>query len=675
MYQYILRFAIDPGFNEGERIKGLLDFCKNAKIDEVMFFINVEALNRGHLTIGETQVWLDMIRRVKKELDELKIRFSLNPWTTMGHADRGRSLKKGQDFDLMVGHDGVRAKLQACPHSPEWRKYIIEMYGLYASLKPHVLWLEDDFRLHNHKPVLMGCFCDLHMEEYSKRAGKKLTRQEFIEGVLSEGKPHPYRKIWLDTCRETFVTLAEAIGSKVREVSPETRIGLMTSDPSVHSIEGRDWESIFSALSGKHRPHDRIFMPAYKEPTSQKFLLDVSRVSRLTRKLEPEWVEVYPELASYRGYRFAKSRDFVRGQMELSCILDPKGITFNIYDMLGNGILSEEKYDETLSSVKEYLTAIIETGIDSSYLQGINIPVAQDASYNIDTAFSSHKDILGPIAPEENMFCQLFSAYGITNRYTTEKKYNNSVTAVSGQYFRNLTKDEITDIFEDNFVILEGNALLTLHDIGLSYLAGVKEVFKFEENSGSAAYEEVCDGNIYCSVTQARLPAQVAVGDYINVDYSDGASLISVVKSYNGDITGPGMCVYNEKVLILPYCCSGGNFDFHLNSLRQAMFKKVLSSLPENMEKPSITKKEPYLALYEYRFNGRTVFLIYNASPDKVLNVAVESKAFDKEIKSIKTISRNGETTDLKGYKKDGNVINTGIGLGRMEIMALIAEQ
>ena len=675
MYQYILRFAIDPGFNEGERIKGLLDFCKNAKIDEVMFFINVEALNRGHLTVEETQVWLDMISRVKKQLDELQIRFSLNPWTTMGHADRGRRLKNGQNFDLMVGHNGVQAKLQACPLSPEWRKYILEMYGLYASLKPHVLWLEDDFRLHNHKPVSMGCFCNLHMEEYSKRAGKRLTRQEFIDGIIQEGKPHPYRKIWLDTSRDTFNKLAESIGSKVKEVSPETRMGLMTSDPSVHSIEGRDWESIFSALSGKHKPHDRIYMPAYKEPTSQKFLLDVSRVSRLTRKLEPEWVEVYPELASYRGYRFAKSRDFVRGQMELSCILDPKGITFNIYDMLGNGILPEEKYDEMLSSVKEYLTAIMETGIDSSLLQGINIPVAQDASYNIDTAFSSHKDIFGPIVPEENMFCQLFSAYGITNRYTTERKYENSIIAVSGQYFRNLTKAEIINIFDNNFVILEGNALLTLRDMGLSYLAGVEGITKLEENSGSAAYEEICDGNVYCSVTQARLPAQVAVGDYINVDYSDGASFISVVKSYMGEVTGPGMCIFKEKVLILPYCCSGGDFDFHQNSIRQAMFKKVLSSLPSNMAQPSMTKREPYLALYEYKMDKKTVFLIYNASPDKVCSVAVESEVFGKEIKSVKTVSRGGETVDVEGYKKDGNVIYTGISLGRMEIMTLIAEQ
>ena len=674
MYQYILRFAIDPGFNESERLEGLIDFCKKAKIDEVMFFINVEALNRGHLTIEETKPWLDMIERTTKELDKLQIRFSINPWTTIGHADRGRILKEGQNFDLMVGHDGVQTKLQACPLSLGWREYIVEMYGLYASLKPHVLWIEDDFRLHNHKPVTMGCFCDIHMEEYSRKAGKKLTRQEFIDGVISEGKPHKYREIWLDTSRDTFVTLAEAIGRKVKEVSPETRLGLMTSDPSVHSTEGRNWSGIFSALSGKHRPHDRIYMPAYKEPTSQKFLLDVSRVSKLTRKLEPEWVEVYPELASFRGYRFAKSRNFVRGQMELSCILDPKGITFNIYDMLGNGILPEERYDETLSGVKQYLTAIMDTGIDSSFLQGIRIPVSQDASYNIDTKYSAQKNKIESIYPEETTFCQLFSAYGVANRYTTEKNYKNSVTAISGQYFRNLTKDEIIGIFDNNFVILEGNALLTLHDMGLSYLAGVKEITKFEENSGSAAYEEVCDGNVYCSVTQARLPSQVAVGDYTRVDYSEGASLLSVVKSYMGGVTGPGMCVFNEKVLILPYCCSGGVFDFHLNSVRQSMFKKVLSSLPQNIDKPSFTKKEPYLALYEYKLEGRTVFLIYNASPDKVEEVIIESETFGKEIRQLKKISRGGEAEEVVNYKKEGTAINTGEALGSMEIMALIVE-
>ncbi|NMB96803.1 MAG: hypothetical protein GYA02_09365 [Clostridiaceae bacterium] len=64
-YKYILRFAVEPGNNEDERLYQLIDFCKTALIDEVMFFINCEELNQGHLTIEQTKPWMDVIKKVK----------------------------------------------------------------------------------------------------------------------------------------------------------------------------------------------------------------------------------------------------------------------------------------------------------------------------------------------------------------------------------------------------------------------------------------------------------------------------------------------------------------------------------------------------------------------------------------------------------------------------------
>ena len=103
------------------------------------------------------------------------------------HTDRGRKLKKGQNFRLMVDPYGNEATAVACPLCQNWQNYIAEMYSYYASIQPNVIWVEDDFRLHNHDDLVWGgCFCDFHMEEYSKKAGKKLTRSEFVEGVLKK---------------------------------------------------------------------------------------------------------------------------------------------------------------------------------------------------------------------------------------------------------------------------------------------------------------------------------------------------------------------------------------------------------------------------------------------------------------------------------------------------------
>ena len=37
------------------------------------------------------------------------------------------------------------------------------MYAYYASVKPYMLWVEDDFRLHNHEPLNgAGVFVKTH---------------------------------------------------------------------------------------------------------------------------------------------------------------------------------------------------------------------------------------------------------------------------------------------------------------------------------------------------------------------------------------------------------------------------------------------------------------------------------------------------------------------------------
>lgn len=106
-----------------------------------------------------------------------------------------------------------------------------------------VIWIEDDFRLHNHASLEWGgCFCKLH-------------RAAFTE-----------------------------------------RIGLMGSAPEVHCTEGRDWKQILKSLSGETRPLNRSHLPAYNEVAARKYALHFRRHSRLSAAMVDEKVELWPEL-------------------------------------------------------------------------------------------------------------------------------------------------------------------------------------------------------------------------------------------------------------------------------------------------------------------------------------------------------------------------------------------
>ena len=64
-YRYILRYYIDPGFHEDERIAELTEYCKKGKIAEVMLFHNPEELFQGYPPQQEYDAWIALAKKTK----------------------------------------------------------------------------------------------------------------------------------------------------------------------------------------------------------------------------------------------------------------------------------------------------------------------------------------------------------------------------------------------------------------------------------------------------------------------------------------------------------------------------------------------------------------------------------------------------------------------------------
>jgi hypothetical protein len=186
----LLRFCCDPGFNDELEIPKLLSFVEEARVDDVMVFVNVEEINTGHLSAEEQETWLSLLGRIQPLLQERGVTLSVNHWHSLMHADLGKRFRRDQPFRAMVDPDGKAANLCVCPLDEHWRAYIAEVYAKYAKLSPDTVWVEDDFRYHNHDPLLWGgCFCAEHMRRFSERAGRELSREEFIKKLLAPGEP------------------------------------------------------------------------------------------------------------------------------------------------------------------------------------------------------------------------------------------------------------------------------------------------------------------------------------------------------------------------------------------------------------------------------------------------------------------------------------------------------
>lgn len=626
-FRYCFRFCCDPGFNDEVETEHLLRFCEAARVDDVMVFVNVQELNTGHLDVAEQERYLALLRRLSPLLSARGITLSVNHWHTLMHADLGKSFRPDQPFRAVVDARGTAATLCVCPLCGAWQTYIGEVYARYAALHPDTVWVEDDFRFHNHEPLDWGgCFCDEHMRLFSERAGlpegEVLSRAAFLAGVLQPGEPHPYRKIWLDVCRESLEA-AQAIATAVHAVDPRVKVGLMSSVPYVHAAEGRDWKRLLGLLAGSNPPVSRVHLPAYQETVPPKYLQAFHMVSMHNRALLPAGTLVYPELENYPYSRFSKSRRFTRFQLLSALALDVSGMTIDLFDLNGRGIIARDGYQHMLRAVKPYLNRLNAMGVFSRPRRGVCVLTDPDAAYRLHTREGRS---LEELYPHEVFWAGLLPAMGVPFYYGTAVEQARGVAAVSGQYLRNLTRAQVERLFRDNFVLLNGDAVDTLVSLGLGSLAGIEGVRWMRQNSGAYTYEQVAEGRRYTGVERARASAVISAADAVSVSYAASARVEVCSRfcdSFRRD-RGPCEAVVDGRVFVYPF----GNFSspqdippMLLNDVRQELLQDVLAA-SGRLDAPMVCDA-PYLVPYCMADGGRTCLYLVNGALDAVEKIVL----------------------------------------------------
>lgn len=578
-YLYSLRLALDPGWTDEAGLADLPELVGDGRIDDVMVFANVEELNTGHTDFAERAVFRDLAERAGAVAAELGASMSINPWHTVMHGDYGKTLRAGQDFAVMVDPHGRSAELAACPRDLAWRDYLSELYGFYATAKPRFLWVEDDFRYHNHPPLDWGgCFCDEHLAEFSRRIGRTVGRDEFVAGVLAPGRPHPFRQVWLDVAREALEETAAAIEQRVHAISPHTRLGLMTSVPAVHAAEGRRWAPLLEALAGSHRPAVRIHLPAYAERRPAEYLSLLHTVADVHRALLPAGAEVYPELENFPYSRFAKSLTFTRFQLLSAQVLAPSGMTLDLYDLNGNGPVLADRYQDALAATKDELNAGLASGIFQRPRDGVAVLISEDSAAAVHTRLGASMEEL---YPREYLFGALLGGYGIPFRYTTDTGLIGQVIAVSGQYLRTVGAAAARSLLENNRAILDAEAVETLIDLGLAELVGASAVEWIGTEDGQVTYEEADPAVELMGRRRARASILLMGGEVGRISYLPGRSrdLTRLRRAEHAD-SGPGHALVDGRILVVPF----GRFDplapvptMLRTTMRQELMQQVLA--------------------------------------------------------------------------------------------------
>ena len=600
-----LRIQIAPEGCEDEKIESIKDFALEFGFSNIILLFNSEQLNQGHITRESLDKWLPTLKKARDVFLKAGLTVSLNPFMEIGHIDRGRKLHEGQHFQTMVDRDGKQSSLCACFLDKEWQAYYFDIMPYYVrELEPSILWIEDDFRLHNHKPLNWGgCFCPLHIEEFSKRLGRKVTREELVEGITA-GEPNEMRKVWLDESWATVDGVAKKIGPAVKEASPSTSVGLMSSMPKMHFLEARHWKELHKDLSSDGVEIDRIHLPEYIEPTAKRFVFEFSSISLVNRTFMGDDVLVYPEFESDPDVPYTKDNTYGRFVLKTACALGIEGMTYNIFPFVGNGANDEDGLGTMVKGIQPYLDAVKSLRIRPGQMEGPVFPLDEDTSYrhvgkkgDFDSLYSDELDWIGTVAGN-----------GVSFRLSTGKSFKGECVFLIGQNARNFSDDELEALFKDNFVYLDGETALVLQERGLLGLIGATKAKRYPYDSEYQKFEQLDDVK-FRGITHYRMQADSYTGDYVSVDFKKGAAeRHSTLMDEYFRPYGRGYAI-GKGFFLNPYCVSGVRYA-QFDPFRRAQLIEYAADKAPVSCVSAYEGVTPYL----YKQDGRRILLLANAN-------------------------------------------------------------
>ena len=644
-FQNCLRIQITPDEYANERIQGLLSHCKKFGFTNVMFLTAAEEWFLGHVTIEEIKPWVDVIKDASVLLRENGIGVSLHHWIGVGHLDRGIGLKPGQNFTTMVDFNGKRSISVACPLDEEWQKHFRKLLGyLVREIKPDYYWVEDDFRLHNHPPLEWGgCFCEKHIEKFNAKLGANYSREEFCAKAFEKGEPTKERKAWLDCSRETMLDYAALIYGIVKEANPSTEIALMTSTPTEHCMEARDWAELFGIFSGDGDKLNRIHLPGYLERSGKDYMYDFNGISMAIRALSPIDTKILPELENGSINLYRKNARFLGFQLESAIPLCLSGMTYNIYDLVSNGTVEEFGYGSEIKRLTPYMQAVMDTGVSFSDMQGVVVPIDEKIAYKKKIK-NSFYDL------RTNIFhtAAYVSALGLSYRFSKEKSFKNETVFLFGDAVYIFTDEELRDLFENNCVIVDGGAALLLKERGLLSLIGAADATLYRSESGYQIYEQIAGDEEILGIKGFRASCRSAAGDFVKIDYVQNVKILSRVYKADGTIKWNSFA-RGENFLVNP---------FVINKMLLAQFSDLRRHFVAGFaeEKTKVLLSSRFEGVNPYLYNGKreTVVMFVNGTLENIVKTEFFIKGVDFD--TIISVDKDGKEREAE-YERTGDKV------------------
>ncbi len=517
---------------------------------------------RGH-SYPPTEHYVEYAKVFREIKEDLKTHKIICGWWVTA------TLKAGPDkvLEPIIRPDGTSHPFAFCPLGENFGKRIAKNTALFAKYaEPEFILFEDDYSI----KAANGCFCDNHVNEFSKRMGKNFSREELVE-IFSRKSPESYDLIkkWRELLKDSLTDLATKVRKELDIESPHIPIGLC--QPGGVDYDGDATESIARAMAGpNHTPYVRLYGTFYCGVDAKKIPEELYHPLYTKQRLGDDFI-CHHESDSYPHSRFFTSGKHMKSIMATAYSFGCDGSLFQVVN-------SEDPHEETAYSSmyqKEYQRFdAIHRIAKKSEIKGVEI--TYDPFWNtVDESCSTTNPLWAECISRFGIPITTIEA-AITFWDVRQAKYASDETIM-----KNLSK----------VLFLDGDAAKALTDRGYGKYIGVTIGENLAEKNNLqfdlGCWEIICENFARKDKVNIMPPAHCyapsgnGIARILSVA-DEKCEVISENFSTKGDLLCPAMTKFKNElggeVVVMGLTLDGNRSQALLNYPRQRLFQDLIKN-------------------------------------------------------------------------------------------------
>lgn len=640
----MLNLSIMPldGEHVDEVCEDIFEQQKNGVSTHAMLTVYLSPI--GNPVQKRAEYYSEIYKRYRKKLDTLGAKHGILVQSTLGHIAKPRI---PHPFGTLVSLEtGEPMESTCCPLDEGFRAHIKSEMHTLATQSPSLIMIDDDVGILYRSTK--GCACPRHLDEFNKRAGTSLTREELYRHTQGDSEEDKrITGIYVDLIRDSLVGAVKAMREGIDEVDPTIQ-GIVSGIYVTTFCEFSG--EIAEAFAGKGNPRIiRMNNGMYTSPGPRNFSKQMYRAAILKENVKDKVDIFLAETDTCPQNRYSTSAQLLHAHFTGTILEGATGAKHWITRLRANEPKSGIAYRKKLAKYRGFYEKLTEYAKDLVPV-GCRIPLSTVQRYNFVKGSSGINTSPWSTAVLERFGLPLY--FGNTE---------GGAVFIDGISAKRFSDDDFKKFFGGT-VILSFDAAIELINRGFTDYIGVT-VHEIEKRPSF----ELINGH--------RIALQVSLHELRPTDGSAKALSSAILESDDGERTKlfPAVSSYKNPSGGTTVTFSGTpdtEFNYYsafsmLNESRKAQFIDFLKA-GGNLPVYYPDDAEVYLRA-GYLPSGEMMVAVFNLSLDALEEIPL---VFERAPERIEMLNESGERVALS-FTTDGERVTVGIAAGTLDPVIL----